>query len=299
MLVVGTIMRPQRIPDELLIVEKRGTNPSSLNWISDSVLSLVTPTHSSLSELRPNELLREKLCDGIDSQSHDSLRFYAAADPIEPAPSEHLWNNRPDHDGGIHRREDEQQEVADKLLSISDGEPPSREVPYSNPHRRSIFTNKKLILLNMHYFCSNSACLIGYIHFPDYFLSKGASRSDITLMMTLIGICNSTSRLLCGVLANGVENAVLLVYMSASGLTGIILLLCPLLCSSHAGRMVFAVAFSLYGNALSALITPVTLELCSMEELSLAYGVELFIGGISGLVGPPFAGERVDYLSMM
>ena len=302
-------MRPQTIPNELLEMEVDGRPKgyqSSASWLTASVISLASISSarpnlgekaarkvasSSSYELRPEYLLRQKLCDGSLSQSHGNLPVSTPTDhqplngklPQFAKPVKELTEVASEDCTGVDDDE------------VSESTTPAVHFSGTPPNWRRLFSNKKLVILNIHFFFSNAACFIGYVHFPAYFLNKGASQADITLMMILIGISNSASRLLCGILTNGIEDTVLLVYMSASGLSGIVLLLCPLISSFHVGRLMFAVTFSLYGNALSALITPVTLELCSMEELSVAYGLELFIGGLSGLVGPPLAGLLILY----
>ena len=250
----------------------------------------------SLRELRANSFPGEGHDDVYRSKSYGDLPIRTRGDN-KSATNKSSDGGRANELETVGMRTSAEQAIesvglSDDSKSVVEVPPPDvRNAPSVRARVHRILRNKKLMLLNFHYFSATAANFISYLHFPAYFVGNGASKSDLTLMMTLVGVSNSASRLLSGILTNAIDNGVLLLYISAGGLCSFSLYLCPLLSAYYAGRLFFAFAFSFYGNAISAVRAAMTLELCNLEELSLAFGIELFIGGVSGLVGPPFAGR--------
>ena len=173
--------------------------------------------------------------------------------------------------------------------------------PWTIPHtrnqspwpdqKRNVVSDKNMILLYINLMLISASTSIVFVHFPSYFYSEGMRPTEMSMLMTVIGSSSFICRILVGALTNDQQISVLLIYMAGGGITGIFILLCPILSESFIGRFIFAIGIGFYGNIYTGLMVPITLTLCSMEDLSKAYGIELFACGLSSLCGPPFAGQ--------
>ncbi|KAK2142475.1 hypothetical protein LSH36_951g04003 [Paralvinella palmiformis] len=273
LLVIGGIMRPQHLPSDLLemtLVEEKGAaSPTKKEYLASSLLSLALADSTTKGQNRDArclslcELRRNSLFEGTQNESYRSQSY---GDLTLPARSQ-----RTNFANSMEVGKETEPEKVKKLLvaagapglkdNVSDGQPQrddsdskrtTRNDVTGRPSLYTIMRKKNLMLLNFHYFSATAANFTTYLHFPAYFISKGATKTDLTVMMTVIGISNIVSRVFSGILTNSVDNGVLLLYLAAGGLSSFLLFLCPLLSDFYFGRLLFAFAFSLYGNAISA-----------------------------------------------
>ena len=154
--------------------------------------------------------------------------------------------------------------------------------------------NREFVLLCISVFFVNVPCLLTYIHYPAYFVQQGASKSEIATQLTILGVCNVISRFIGGVATNNKDIDPLLLYISSSGIAGILLLVCPLLSSTYAGQVTFSALFGFYSSWCNSMVAPVIVKCVGEKDFTMAHGVSLAFGGIGALVGPPIAG--IQYL---
>ena len=150
--------------------------------------------------------------------------------------------------------------------------------------------NREFVLLCISVFFVDVPCLLTYIHYPAYFVQQGASKSEIATQLTILGVCNILSRFIGGVATNNKDIDPLLVYISSSGIAGILLLVCPLLSSTYAGQVTFSALFGFYSSWCISILAPVVVKCVGEKDFTMAYGVINAFAGMGTLIGPPIAG---------
>jgi hypothetical protein len=128
---------------------------------------------------------------------------------------------------------------------------------------------------------------------PAFAVRHGTTTSGAASLISVIGGCNIISRLCTGIATNHPTFAaqVLTIYFATNGLAGIVLLLAPLLMVSFVGQLITAGLFGIYANSWMSLMSPVTIELFGLENLSVCTGIGVFACGTGLLVAPPIAGN--------
>ncbi|KAK2146320.1 hypothetical protein LSH36_616g03030 [Paralvinella palmiformis] len=299
-LIVAAVMRPQNIPDRLLELEADEDPEMSRASLKNKPIDLMMTTSIfSLVSITSIESVQRSHRVTENPRDDDGTAECGEQDAF--IQSQRELNDRATLGKGRIIGNDQPIDVGSnpKERTMSSLTAPVQRLPVHIAREMKsrcfvLSNNKRLILLMLNYFFTSAGTIIGYVHFPAYFISKGASTGDISLMMTLFGVSNSVGRLLSGALTSGTDDSVLLVYTASGGLASVTLFLCPFLSNYKAGRLLFSVLFSLYANTKTALMIPMTLEICNLDNFSIIYGVELFVGGVSVLLSPPFAGWLYD-----
>ena len=139
--------------------------------------------------------------------------------------------------------------------------------------------------------CSSAAEGMVYLMLPSYFISKGASSNEASKILSLIGICSTLTRPLMGFLANSNTADVFLLFLTPYGILGVFTLLLPFYVHLLAGKIIYGICFGLYNCSVYALLNKITLRITGMENMATAFGLEMLIWGITGILGTPLAGK--------
>ena len=140
-------------------------------------------------------------------------------------------------------------------------------------------------------FTLNSGTYMAVTHFPAYFKEHGRSEEEIGSLWIVYGACNVLCRLLTGAATSGKDFDMMAVSIGSCGIMTCLMLLCPVMVTSYYGQIIFCVVLGSYGNMFYSLIAPIAIEIVGTEDMVLAFGVEVFLGGFGCLCGPPFAGR--------
>ena len=133
-----------------------------------------------------------------------------------------------------------------------------------------------------------------YLHLSAFAIASGASETEASFLITLLGISSIISRVFTGVAGNdnSIDNTIL--YIGAFGIAGISTMICPSFGTSSNGRMVYALFFGFYGSCFNVLLAPLTVEIIGLKNLSMAFGIEMVVNGVAYFIGPPIAGWLFD-----
>ena len=261
-------------------------------WLSQSGMARVkqsTPVNRSLAELRQSEYMygsKDRQIYQLQSHSHNDISVSGAV-----AKEKNLSSTKTDKETDSNQSETLSPKSAATKPHYNGIAKMGHKPPRNNLW--TLLSNKYIMVLNCNIFFVHASFCIVFVHFVNYFYSEGMSQSELSMLMTVIGSCSIVCRLLVGAVTNNDQISVLLICIAGGGITGIFILMCPILAQSTAGRVIFAIGIGFYGNIYNALMGPLLLTVCALEDLSLAYGIELFVCGITGLFAPPFAGEQI------
>ncbi|KAK3104585.1 hypothetical protein FSP39_005617 [Pinctada imbricata] len=128
------------------------------------------------------------------------------------------------------------------------------------------------------------------VHFTSLVLEQGTTKTTAAYYLSIAGACNAASRILVGIAANSDNMNELLLYSGCFSILGTSSLLIPLYINYVPGQIAFAVILGTYSGSCYTLLNSIIVKLVGIENLALAYGMELFAGGVGGVLGPVISG---------
>ncbi|XP_052216118.1 monocarboxylate transporter 12-like isoform X4 [Dreissena polymorpha] len=139
-----------------------------------------------------------------------------------------------------------------------------------------------------------SVCLM---HLPNFMLTKGKSDVDVTLIMTIFGICNTSGRFISAISFVTDKLDSLLIHVCCLGVSGALTISYPLYASMDGAEFAFAVVAGIFTGGSNSLMTPITLDFVGEDRISDAHGLEYFFCGLGFIAGPPVAGYMYEVTS--
>lgn len=179
-------------------------------------------------------------------------------------------------------------EVENKTrASISYG---SKQNPYL-----MVLKNRKFIFFLLGFLLYTVPEEIIYMLYPKYVSVNGASQSEMSNLLSIIGIFSTTSRLLMGVIANSKIVDIYILYTMPFVLLGVATLLLPYYVHAFVGRVFYAVAFGLYNTGVNSLLNEIISKITGKDNIPAAFGYILLLRGTSGVFAPPLADAIQTY----
>lgn len=133
-----------------------------------------------------------------------------------------------------------------------------------------------------------SICLI---HFPNYVVTKGLATSEITVIMTVFSITNTTGRFLGALTVNQHKIYTITIHILALGCGGVLTLSFPFYSRLASSAYVYAGLAGLFTGIPNSLMTAITMNLVGVDKIASAHGLEYFFSGLGYVTGPPIAGK--------
>jgi predicted MFS family arabinose efflux permease len=122
---------------------------------------------------------------------------------------------------------------------------------------------------------------------------EGVSRSKASLIISVLGICNTAGRLVAGWLADRSWADSLLIHNVAVIIAGLLTCLVPAL-NSYELLCAYAALFGISLAAFVALRSIVIVELLGIQKLTNAFGLTSLFQGIAVLIGSPLSGALLE-----
>ncbi|XP_069104656.1 monocarboxylate transporter 12-like [Argopecten irradians] len=159
----------------------------------------------------------------------------------------------------------------------------------------SLYKNYAFLLILIAGFAWNAAYAIVLLHLPNFSVVQGSSKSEAAMLLLVIGIGSSISRVLGGLTAS-TESGIdpILLKLGVLGITGVMTLVFPLYSSIYWQQVVFATLFGVYSGGLIAFTVPILIEIVGLSKLSASIGALYCISGVGWFVGPTVAGLIID-----
>lgn len=147
--------------------------------------------------------------------------------------------------------------------------------------------------------CSGFLTMMGFF-VPFIFLSPrakegGMSPESIGLIVPAIGISNTISRIVCGVLSSFPQISALMLNNVAITVGGIFTILSGVYITI-AYQLTFAVVFGICIACFSALRSIIAVEMMGLEKLTNAFGFLMLFQGLAAAIGAPIAGWYFIFL---
>jgi hypothetical protein len=119
----------------------------------------------------------------------------------------------------------------------------------------------------------------------------GYTKSQMTMLVTILGLGQFFGQILFGLLANYSCINELILYDIGAVLCGVASLLIPFVVHSYIALMMVILLFGLSISANYALTSTILANMCGLELLTSAYGLILLGQGLSSLSGPVIGGK--------
>ncbi|XP_060068788.1 monocarboxylate transporter 12-like [Ylistrum balloti] len=159
----------------------------------------------------------------------------------------------------------------------------------------SLYKNYAFLLILIAGFAWNAAYAIVLIHLPSFSVVKGAAKEEAAMLLFVIGIGSSVSRIVGGLTAStdsGIDP--ILLKLGVLGITGVFTLMFPFYSYKYWQQVVFATLFGIYSGGLIAFTVPILIEIVGLSKLSASLGALYFLSGVAWFIGPTVAGGIID-----
>ncbi|KAA0203882.1 hypothetical protein HAZT_HAZT009622 [Hyalella azteca] len=166
----------------------------------------------------------------------------------------------------------------------------------------SLCTSPTFQVLASSGFLSLMSLFIPYAFLPAFinqrweefgFKDEEEAEQSSTFLMSLIGICNTIGRVICGWVADRPKVDAILVNNLALIIGGAVTILLPFITNVsllYGYGIVFGLSVAVFASLRSILLV----ELLGLEKLTSSFGLLLLIQGVAACLGSPIAGGFVD-----
>ncbi|XP_067669225.1 monocarboxylate transporter 9-like [Haliotis asinina] len=127
------------------------------------------------------------------------------------------------------------------------------------------------------------------VHLPNYAESRGSTPAQSASLFTVMGMPALFSALLTGFASSDPAIGNIILHVGLQGMSGVSLLLLPVLSHTYSLQMIFSVLYGAYNQGPYTLIGPICIELLGRSKLAIGFGVCSFCFGLGSTVGPPIA----------
>ena len=121
-------------------------------------------------------------------------------------------------------------------------------------------------------------------------MSGSSDKEHASMLISSIGIVNTGGIVLVGFVGDLPWVSPPLLYSLAICLAGLSIFLIPIVNSYH-GLVLLSSLYGLTISANYALVSVILVDLISLDNFTIGYGLLLLVQGIASLIGPPLAGE--------
>ncbi|KAJ8319741.1 hypothetical protein KUTeg_001328 [Tegillarca granosa] len=153
----------------------------------------------------------------------------------------------------------------------------------------NVIQNKSVIAMCVSTFTFGIGVYLTFLHFPHYVILKKTSPLKAAFLLTIAGVCGTISRVLTGIVGNFDRVPEMLLYGGSFGLIGISTLLLPFYSFGFSGQVFYALTLGLFSGNCYPLFNSINVQFIGVENLAVAYGMEMFFCGIGSFVGPILA----------
>ena len=166
------------------------------------------------------------------------------------------------------------------------------------PCDATVVKNISVLCVALGGFFFNIGIFIIYLHFPQYAMNNGSSESEVSLYLSIAGICSCIGRILLGMASNSDNVDEDIVYFGSYVVLGVCTIIFPLFMSFHSAKVVYMIVLGLYNGTCYVVINTIVLKLVGPNHVAQGTGYVLAYIGIGTLIGPPIGGNCTNLLEI-
>ena len=153
-----------------------------------------------------------------------------------------------------------------------------------------LLTNRRFVMYCICYFTACSSVSSIYMHFQAYAFLAGIERHDSNLLATIMGVGVILGRFTSGFIIYCCNLSSIALYVVYAIIAGFVTVTLPFYATEYTGFLIYSVIFGYFGSVYQTFSGPLTQKFVGVENLAVAYGIVLTIGGVSYLLSPPLTG---------
>lgn len=158
----------------------------------------------------------------------------------------------------------------------------------------SLLKNLVFLLFGLSNFFTNIGFSVPYVYIKDRAIRLGiAGNENASLLLSVIGIANTASRVILGYLSDQSWVNRLWLYNCSLTLCGISTALSSF-SNTYILMAVYAAVFGATAGAYVSLTSVILVDLLGLDKLTNAFGLLLLFEGVASLIGPPITGWLYD-----
>ncbi|XP_046575523.1 monocarboxylate transporter 5-like [Haliotis rubra] len=142
----------------------------------------------------------------------------------------------------------------------------------------------------------DAACMV---HLPNFAELRGSTPAQSASLFTVMGVPALCSGLLAGFASSDPAIGNIILHVGLLGMTGVSLLLLPVLSHTYSLQMIFSALYGTYSQGPFTLVSPICIELIGRSKLAVGYGICSFFFGLGNMVGPIIASLIYKVLECM
>ncbi|XP_062566298.1 monocarboxylate transporter 6-like isoform X2 [Saccostrea cucullata] len=155
-----------------------------------------------------------------------------------------------------------------------------------------IISNSAFCFYCVSILCWSISINTSVLYLPEYYVSTGSTQTQAATFMSIYGITGCLSRILTGLAATDFNVDGKILYMGCFFILGLSTIFLPVLGTFFSGKVFYSVILGLYSSGVWSLLSPITIEMIGIKQLSTAFGMEMLTCGIGFLIGPVI-GDRI------
>lgn len=157
----------------------------------------------------------------------------------------------------------------------------------------TVVKNASLFCVGMSGFFLNIGIFLIYLHFPKYAMDNGSSESEVSLYLSIAGICSCIGRILLGMASNSDNVNEDIVYFGSYVMIGVCTIIIPFFISFHSAKILYVIVLGSYSGACYVVVNTIVLKLTGPNHVAQGTGLVMAYIGVGTLIGPPIAGNTL------
>jgi len=135
-----------------------------------------------------------------------------------------------------------------------------------------------------------------YIHFPQYCLHTHSTKREVSMFLSLAGICSCIGRILFGMANNSHNINELIMLFGIFSMLGLATMLFTLFSYSFQAKIIYVCFLGSYSGCCWTVVNTIVIHILGHERLAHGIGYIMLYVGIGTFLGPPLAGMFIFFL---
>jgi len=157
----------------------------------------------------------------------------------------------------------------------------------------SLFKDPVFLMYAVSNFLTSIGFNVPYVFTVDRALLLGIDSKNAAYLLAVVGIANTASRVILGLLSDSKWVNRLYLYNSCLVICGVSMGL-SVFCTEYYSQAAYAAIFGITSGAYVGLTSVVLVDLLGLDKLTNAFGLLLLFQGVASVMGPPLIGALYD-----
>ena len=149
------------------------------------------------------------------------------------------------------------------------------------------------------YLLADISIYLVYIHFPEYCLHTHSTKWEVSMFLSLAGICSCIGRILFGMANNSHNINELIMLFGIFSMLGLGTMLFTIFSYSFQAKIIYACFLGSYSGCCWTIVNTIVIDILGHERLAHGIGYIMLYVGIGTFLGPPLAGMFIFFKTVI